>query len=1121
MDVNIRFSSMKNPTVSIRLCTVIIMQKALRVKLYGLVKAGSTEYLEANSTIHKLKAEVQNQKYSNYDLVFILTKSELVRVVKNTVDSSPQGFAFVGSPCTASKVGVVQDDGFSLIGVTTMAHELAHALGCPHDGEPAPYYLRGAPGSQHCPEKEGFLMSRRVGGPHNENIYRLSQCCQAMIRFVISTNYGSFNADTLESNMRSVPWSRWLRLFENFLLASGANELPPARRQALLLHCLGPEGQRIFDAPPQPTPNSPAAAATADEAGKSSRPDKPDPYDAAILTLTRHFAARCNVRVERQRFRERRQLSGEPAADFALALRELSASCNFAAQADENMCDQFVAGVTCPRLRERLLLEGDTLTFDRAVEIAQLREQAARESEALANPIRRVTSQAPRGRKLTRRNGRGSRRSDSRSRGSPCTRPSRTPASRNSASVVPYSGPNGSAACGNCGTSACDSSRCPARGRTCFGCGRRGHFQKVCRRACHNRGRSSARVHEVVPDEDAASVFSILPVHTDKRTGVYVDDRVTPLASTSPPRVVTFLVDTGSAVSIIGEEHFRSLFQNKVQLSSPRVTLLDFSRQRIPVCGSFCARVAHKKEEALLTFYVTPSGTSLLGLDAVKVLGLQILGAELRCLYTTAEPRAATLASTPSSCPSGTVKPTLVAPSPGLPASLSTEFGHLFSPGLGLAKAVQHKVKIKQSVVPVALKLRCLPLTLRQQVTDELKRLEAADIIERISASKWVSAVVVVHKKDGSIRLCVDLREPNKAVVVDNFPLPHTEELLHALSGARHFSKLDLAAAYHQVLLHPDSRDLTAFITHEGLFRFKRICFGLASAPAAFQQLMTRILHGCSGVLCYIDDIIVFGKTLQEHTENLREVLHRISKAGLKLNEKCVFNSSELSFLGHCVSAEGIAPLQAKVDAIAHAAVPSEPGMLRSFLGLVEYYARFVPRLAEEAEPMRRLLRKGVPFVWDAAADGSFTRVKRLLASHQVLMRNQNFKRHRWNRVHRCMARKETESTYCDDLLESDAHHNVFWTILDYTLCLKTESCRIKKETRLPGDFVSANETCRRKFEASNKPGGYHEDQDKKLEKCILRCRTPPQNLQYWLLEEVAIDGTSCDKSQDSVHASK
>ncbi|CAN8002407.1 unnamed protein product, partial [Ixodes pacificus] len=211
----------------------------------------------------------------------------------------------------------------------------------------------------------------------------------------------------------AVPWSSWLRLFENFLLASGANELPPACRQALLLHCLGPEGQRIFDTLPQPTPSPPAVAA-ADEAGKRSKPDKLDPYNDALLTLKRHFAARCNVRVERQRFRKRCQFSGEPAADFALVLRELSAYCNFAAQADENMCDQFVAGATCPRLCERLHLEGDMLTFDRAVEIAQLREQAARESESLANPVRRVTSRAPRGQKSTRRNGRGGRRSDSR-----------------------------------------------------------------------------------------------------------------------------------------------------------------------------------------------------------------------------------------------------------------------------------------------------------------------------------------------------------------------------------------------------------------------------------------------------------------------------------------------------------------------------------------------------------------------------------------------------------------------------------------------------------------------------------------------------------------------------------
>ncbi|KAG0414618.1 hypothetical protein HPB47_008225 [Ixodes persulcatus] len=213
-----------------------------------------------------------------------------------------------------------------------------------------------------------------------------------------------------------------------------------ARRQALLLHRLGPEGRRIFDALPQPTP-SPLAATAAGKAGKSSKPDRPDPYDASLLTLTRHFAARCNVRVERKRFRECRQLCGEPAADFALTLQELSADCNIAAQADENMCDQ-------------LLLEGDTLTFHRAVEIAQLREQSARESELL-----QTLSVASR-RKL---HGDGSQPDGTVEGAVILTAAHADRPSRNSGSVVPHSGSNGPAACGNCGTSTCDLSRCPAR----------------------------------------------------------------------------------------------------------------------------------------------------------------------------------------------------------------------------------------------------------------------------------------------------------------------------------------------------------------------------------------------------------------------------------------------------------------------------------------------------------------------------------------------------------------------------------------------------------------------------------------------------------------------------------
>lgn len=280
----------------------------------------------------------------------------------------------------------------------------------------------------------------------------------------------------------------------------------------------------------------------------------------------------------------------------------------------------------------------------------------------------------------------------------------------------------------------------------------------------------------------------------------------------------------------------------------------------------------------------------------------------------------------------------------------------LFDSSLGLAKGFVHRVKVRLSVPSTVVKLRRLPLSLRARVSEELRRLEQLDVIERINASEWVSPIVVVQK-DGGIRVCVDLREPNKAVVTDSFPLPHTEELLHSLVGASHFSKLDFASAYHQVLLDPESRDLTAFITHDGLFRFKRVCFGLASAPAAFQQIMSKILQGCSGVLFYIDNITVFGKNEKEHLSNLIAVLRRINEAGLRLN-KCVFGVQELFFLGHKITAQGISPLPEKIAFIINTPAPTDATTLRSFVGLVEYYAKFVPSLADVVEPMRALLRK-------------------------------------------------------------------------------------------------------------------------------------------------------------------
>lgn len=202
------------------------------------------------------------------------------------------------------------------------------------------------------------------------------------------------------------------------------------------------------------------------------------------------------------------------------------------------------------------------------------------------------------------------------------------------------------------------------------------------------------------------------------------------------------------------------------------------------------------------------------------------------------------------------------------------EVSFLFSDKLGLARNVIHEVKLRTNVKLVAARVWHLPLALREQVSTELARLEQEGIIERVNTSEWVSPIVVV-KKYGRIRLCVDLQKTNKAVAADGFLLPHTEELLNELNGAAWLSKLDLAFIYYQVELAEGSREIT-FVTHERLFRFCRVCFGLISDPAAFQRIMQEILKGCNGVLFYIDDIIVFGRTKGEHV-NAYFFLRRIA----------------------------------------------------------------------------------------------------------------------------------------------------------------------------------------------------------------------------------------------------
>jgi RNase H-like domain found in reverse transcriptase/Reverse transcriptase (RNA-dependent DNA polymerase)/Integrase zinc binding domain/Integrase core domain/Zinc knuckle len=257
------------------------------------------------------------------------------------------------------------------------------------------------------------------------------------------------------------------------------------------------------------------------------------------------------------------------------------------------------------------------------------------------------------------------------------------------------------------------------------------------------------------------------------------------------------------------------------------------------------------------------------------------------------------------------------------------------------------------------------------------------------SSSEYASPVVVVGKKDEveNMRVCIDYRRLNQQSVKDAFPLPNIEDMLYKLNGAVVFTKLDLKSAYHQISIAPEHRHKTAFIHNDGLYEFVRMPFGLCNAPATFQRYMFMCVLGITNCMPYMDDILIFSHDIKNHVEDVRRVLQRFSENGLRLKlKKCQFGLSSVKYLGHVVSKDGIQVNPEKVECVLAMSAPKNVKMLQSFLGLCNYYNKFIPSYAKICKPFFHLLRKGVSYVWSDECEQAFVTMKQRLTSAPVLM---------------------------------------------------------------------------------------------------------------------------------------
>ena len=648
---------------------------------------------------------------------------------------------------------------------------------------------------------------------------------------------------------------------------------------------------------------------------------------------------------ERYRFRCRAQQPQESTAQWVSVLRQLASTCEYGDRCEEFIRDQVVEKTTSTTLRQRLLIE-DGLILDKTLRMAESVETAAREARAmqsqsaqragppLSAPVSAITASQARGGARPRppaapkRGGGTSSRGGASSRGGgvSAVAPQRAPPPTSYTPTSYQSAPQPTCFCCGLDHYAKDPT-CPARNVTCHNCGKRGHYTALC------KGRRSAG------GARAVHALHILSVGTGQlRAPVDVGGKA-----------VSMIVDTGSPVTVLP----RNCVPTDYVITPSDKPLQAYGGDMLQVLGTCVVPIRYKGRLHAMKVFVVPHGSPLMGLDLMKVLGVSVVNNAV-CFVSQA----------PSAIPAPEAEPE-AAPAPII--------------------GFEHRVTVNPEVLPVRQSLRRLPWSIRDKVSERIAELERSGVVESVKASEWVSPLVVTKKRNGDIRVCVDLRQANRAVVTDGYPLPHIEDMLHMLRGSKWFTKLDLKDAYHQVVLHPDSRPLTTFVTPDGLKRFCRIPFGLSSAGPCFQQIMEAILKGISGVVIYLDDVVVHASTKTKHDERVAAVEAGFLSANVRVNEpKCIRGVQTLPFLGYVVSACGIRIDPDRVAPLLHGPDPRDARELQAFLGSVSYHARFVPGFSTLVEPLRTAL-KADPFQWTQNHSSLVREMKRALADAPAL----------------------------------------------------------------------------------------------------------------------------------------
>lgn len=425
---------------------------------------------------------------------------------------------------------------------------------------------------------------------------------------------------------------------------------------------------------------------------------------------------------------------------------------------------------------------------------------------------------------------------------------------------------------------------------------------------------------------------------------------------------VNMKIDTGSQVNILNIRDFTKLGLDSRCLVRSSAVLTSYTGHRIEVMGQFICAATCNNKTIDLPVHVLSAKTqkSILGLDAAEKFGL---------VQT-------------KSYKDFTINQINTPPSIN---NILKQYVSVFS-GLGRVSK-EFNITLKEGAIPQVFAARKVPVALKEKVKEQLDNLVEDSVLVPIEEpTDWVHPIVVTTKANGDVRICMDPRALNKYIKRENFHIPTTDSLFVELAGAQYFTLLDASQAFLQIPLTEDSSKLCTIATRWGRYRYLRLPYGLSAAPEIFQRFMSETLEGLRGVIVYIDDVLIFGNTIDIHNVNLQSVLERIQASGLKLNlEKSKICKQVIKFLGHEISANGIATDINKTIAIKGMGTPQCKKDLQRFLGMIVYLAKFIPNLSQETAPLRKLLSDKVEWLWGQNEERCFEKLKELVSTTPIL----------------------------------------------------------------------------------------------------------------------------------------